>query len=222
VVDSDSSRNDTRLKALLVEGTRLSLAASLPVAGSLALLAHSVVVGWTGPEFSAAAAVVQILAVVVVVRVGSWTASTVLYGGGHHKLVAISNLVAAVTNVGLSILLIQWYGLRGMAIATLIPVTVRAATVLIPVACSRVGMSVSRFVADAIWPAAWPAGVVLGVLAMLVRDSGLSLLQAVLTGGVVGIGYLLLFFGVAISRAERDRYLGRLRSLARRPALKAA
>jgi O-antigen/teichoic acid export membrane protein len=222
VVAADSGRHDDRLRALLVQGTRLSLAASLPVAGSLALLAHPVVRGWTGDEFSAAAAVVQILAVVVVVRVGSWTASTVLQGAGRHKLVAISNLIAAVTNVGLSVVLIRFYGLEGVALATLIPVSIRAAAVLIPVACSRVAISPARFIWEAVWPAAWPAAVVLGGLA-LVRDSGAtSLLQAVMTGGVVAACYVLLFLGIAIGREDRTRYIGKLRSITQRPALRAA
>jgi hypothetical protein len=50
----------------------------------------------------------------------------------------------------------------------------------------------------------------------------MSLLQAVLIGGVAGLFYLLLFLGVAISRTERERYVGRLRSMTGRPALNAA
>ena len=222
VVQCDSAKEDERLRDVLVQGTRLSLATSLPVAGSLALLAYPVVVGWTGPSFSAAAAVVQLLAVVVVVRVGSWTASTVLAGAGHHRLLAISNLVAATTNVLLSIALIRVYGLPGMAVATLIPVSVRAVAILIPVACSRVGMSIGQFVGAAIWPAAWPAAVVLGVLALVRDTNATSLGQAVLTGMAVGLCYVLLFLGVAIGREDRNRYVGKLRSIAGWPALKAA
>jgi len=222
VVDCDAGNKDARLKTLLVEGTRLSLAASLPVAGSLALLAQPVVIGWTGHEYAAAAAVVQILALLVIVRVGSWTASTVLQGGGRHRLVATSNLITATVNVGLSVLLIRFYGLPGMALATLIPVTVRAVAVLIPAACRRVGMSVPRFVADAIWPAVWPAAIVLAALTLLRDSAGTSLPFAVLSGGIAGLFYALLFLGIAIGPTDRNRYLGRLRSIAGWPALKAA
>src|SRR5262249_48295024 len=75
VVGADTSRRNDRLAEVLVQGTRLSLATILPVAGSLALLAHAVVVGWTGPRFAEAGVIVKILTMVVLVRVGSWTAN---------------------------------------------------------------------------------------------------------------------------------------------------
>ncbi len=222
VVDADAGNKSARLQTVLIEGTRLSLAASLPVAGSLALLAQPVVIGWTGHEYAAAAVIVQVLAVLVIVRVGSWTASTVLQGGGRHRLVAGSNLMAAIVNVGLSVVLIRIYGLRGMAIATLIPVAFRGAVVLIPTACSRVGISVRRLFAEAVWPAMWPAAVVLTVLAFVRDAAGTSLPKAVLSGGITGLFYIVLFLGIAIGREDRDKYLGRLRSIAGLPALKAA
>jgi O-antigen/teichoic acid export membrane protein len=222
VVDCHSTQRNDRLRALLLDGTRLSLAITLPVAGSLLLLAQPVVIGWTGPDFREAVPVLQILALVVLVRVGSATASTVLAGGGHHRLLAVSNLVAAAGNVGLSILFVRTIGLPGVALATLIAVSVRAIAVLIPVACFRVGISLFRFVASAIWPAAWPAVVTLGGLAVFRHRLDPSLFQAVLIGAAAGVVYAALFVGVAIGRDERHRYLGKLRSIAGLPALEAA
>jgi O-antigen/teichoic acid export membrane protein len=222
VVDADSARRDDRLRDLLVQGTRLSLATVLPVAGSLALLAHPVVVGWTGTEFASAAGVVQILALVVIARVGTWTSSTVLQGGGHHRLLALSNLTAAAVNIGLSVILVRTYGLPGVAFATLTVVTVRALLVVIPVACARVGISPLRFAVGAVWPALWPAAITLGALAAVRDTSATSLWYAVLQGGTTGFVYALLFLGVAIGRDDRDRYLGKLRTMVRRPAMEAA
>ncbi len=222
VVGADTCRRNDRLAEVLVQGTRLSLATIVPVAGALALLADSVVVGWTGPRYAAAGIVVKILAMVVLVRVGSWTANTVLLGAGGHGLAAISNLVTAVINVALSILLIRWYGLPGVAMATLVPVTVRAVLIVIPVACARVGMPLTRFFAAAVWPAVWPALVVLGVLATVRNPASTSLIHALLQGAAAGLVYAILFLGIAIGRRDRTRYLGRLRSLAGWPQLEAA
>jgi O-antigen/teichoic acid export membrane protein len=214
VVDCDSAQLDERLRELLVQGTRLSLATTLPVTGALALLSVPVVVGWTGPQFRAAATILQILALVVVVRVGTATAGTVLQGGGHHRLLALSNVAGAVVNVTLSVLLIRRYGLPGVAVATLIPVTVRALGVLIPVACARVGISIRRFVIAAIWPAVWPAALVLPALALARHAAGMSLGRAVLIGVAGDVLYALLFLGLAIDRDDRRRYIGKLRSIA--------
>jgi O-antigen/teichoic acid export membrane protein len=222
VVDADSARRDDRLQELLVQGTRLSLATVLPVAGSLALLAHPVVIGWTGHEYEAAALILPILCMVVIVRVGTWTASTVLVGAGHHRLVAVSNLIAAAVNIGLSILLIHWFGLPGVAVATLIPVVLRGTTVILPMACRRVGLPLLRFLRSAIWPALWPAVLTLGGLVLLRDTASASLWAAVLKGAVVGAIYAVLFLGVAVGREDRLRYLGKLRMITGRPLLKAA
>lgn len=222
VVDCDTAQRNDRLRELLIQGTRISLASTLPAAGTLALLAGPVVVGWTGPEFRGAAAVLEILALVVLVRVGSATAGTVLAGAGHHRLLAISNLAAAITNIALSVLLIRRYGLPGVAFATLVPATVRALIVLFPVACARVGMSLPAFAMQAIWPAAWPAALVLGGLALVRESVPHSLIHAVLLGVCVTLVYAALFLGVAIGREDRARYVGKLRSIAGRPVLEAA
>lgn len=222
IVDCDATRQNERLREVLVQGTRLSIATVLPVVGSMALLAEPVVVGWTGPAFRAAAPVLQILGLVVLVRVATSTAATVLRGAGHHRLLAVSNMAAAVVNIALSLLLIRTYGLPGMAMATLIPVTVRALAVLVPVACRRVEMSVATFVTTAAWPAVWPGACALALLAVLREGASLSLVQAVACGMGVALLYWALFLGVAIGRADRVRYLGKLRSIARLPALGAA
>jgi O-antigen/teichoic acid export membrane protein len=222
VVGADTSRRNDRLAEVLVQGTRLSLATILPVAGSLALLADAVVVGWTGPKYAGAAVIVKILAMVVLVRVGSWTANTVLLGGGSHQLVAISNSITAAINVALSVIMIRWMGLPGVALATLVPVTVRAVLIVVPVACARVGMSLTSFFAAAVWPALWPALVVLGGLAAVRNPASTSLFHALLEGAIAGLFYTILFVGVAIGRRDRTRYIGKLRSLAGWPQLEAA
>src|SRR5262249_25267783 len=156
---------------------------------ALALLAEPVVIGWTGHAFAGAITVVRILALVVVVRVGAGTANTVLQGAGHHRLVAISNFAVATANVALSVVLVRTHGLGGVAFATLLMVTIRAVVVLLPVACRRVGISLGRFITEALWPAVWPALVVLGGLSLVRSHAGTSLWHAVLLGAAAGVVY---------------------------------
>jgi O-antigen/teichoic acid export membrane protein len=222
VVGAHTAQRDDQLGELLVQGTRLSLALALPVAGSLALLAEPVLVGWAGPVFRDSAILVQILAVVVLVRVGTNTAGVILRGGGRHRLLALSNLAAAIANIALSIVLIRSHGLPGNAVATLVPTALRGAFILVPVACSRVGVPPRRFLTDAVWPAAWPAAIALGLLAFVSDGLHPSLLECLVYGAATGLLYELLFVGVAIGSQERRRYLARLRSIAGRPVLEAA
>jgi hypothetical protein len=93
---------------------------------------------------------------------------------------------------------------------------------VIPVACARVGMSLSTFFATAVWPAVWPALIVLAGLAIIRNPASTSLFYALLEGAIGGLLYTILFVGVAIGPRDRMRYLGKLRSLAGWPQLEAA
>jgi O-antigen/teichoic acid export membrane protein len=222
VVDCDSTQRTERLRELLVQGTRISVALVMPIAGALALLAEPVVVGWTGPEFADAAVVLQLLIVVVLVRVGTSTADTVLKGGGHHRLLAWSNTAAATANIVLSILLLHVFGLPGVALATLLPIAVRAVVVVLPVACARVDLPLRAFVGQALWPTAWPAVVALLPLWMVRESVPASLLVAIACGAASALVYAALFVGVAIDRDDRRLYAAKLRSIAGMPRLEPA
>ena len=221
VVECNATQRDDRMRELLVQGTKLSLGLAVPFAGILALLAGTVVTVWVGPQFSESVPLVQILVVIVLVRVGTATAATVLKGGGHHRLLAWSNSAAALANIVLSVILLKLYGLPGVAVATLIPIVARSVTVVVPRACKRVNVPVRVFLMTAVWPSLWPAALALGGLAF-VRGEAHSLLDCVLYGAVTASLYAVLFFGIAIGREDRRRYVAKLRSITGLPALNAA
>ena len=100
VVDCDASQRAARLRTVFLQGTRLSLASALPVGGGLALLAQPLLLAWLGPSFATTAIVVQILAFVVIVRVGCSTASVVLKGAGLHQRLTLLIGIMAVLNLG--------------------------------------------------------------------------------------------------------------------------
>jgi O-antigen/teichoic acid export membrane protein len=123
VVDSDARKRPDRLETILIHGTRLSLFLLTPIATGLFLLADPLIYGWVGPDFAASVPIAQILAIVIVFRVGNAPSSVVLKGAGRHKLLAISSAGIALTNLSLSLWWIRTYGLPGQAVATLIPLS---------------------------------------------------------------------------------------------------
>src|SRR5262249_17039766 len=98
-VDHDSAARLDRLQTLFVEATRPSLATVVPRGGGLILMADWLVRAWVGPGFGDSVIVLQLLALTVVVRVGVATANTLLKGAGEHRLVAFTNVGAAVVNL---------------------------------------------------------------------------------------------------------------------------
>jgi O-antigen/teichoic acid export membrane protein len=206
VVDSDAGQRPDRLRLILRQATRLSLALATPVCVGLIVVAPPLVQAWVGRGYEGSAVVAQVLLTVVLVRVGSATAASILKGAGRHRLLAVANSSTAVANVLLSVALVPSLGLVGVAIGTLVPVVSTAAFVLFPAACRRVSVSVSSAAVESIWPAAWP-GIVMVLVLWVGRSLEPSSLGAVAAQlAAAGLIYEALFFGVAIPREERRFY----------------
>lgn len=222
VVDSAAVGNLDRLKMVLLQGTRLSLAMVLPIATGLALLAEPVVLLWVGPEFSASIPIIHILAAVVTFRVGNATATTLLKGAGDHRLLALSNSGIGIANLLLSVALVRRFGLQGVAAGTLIPLSVISIFVLFPAACRRANVRVWHAVARSVWPAIWPAfcmGIFLALSRRLSEPGFISVLLQALGAGSI---YAILFLSLAIGKTEREWYLTKFRQVVKLQSVRAA
>jgi O-antigen/teichoic acid export membrane protein len=224
VVDSDTRANDRRLRRILIEGTRLSLATVLPITVTLVILAGPLIRAWVGPGFEASILVLQILATATAIRVGNATATTLLKGSGRHRFVAFSNLATSLVNLALSIVLARYMGLPGVALATLVPLAFTAVTLQFPTACRRVGVPLRTALATAVWPSVWPAVALVGVLFLTQGFGGEQprLHVIALRLLLAAFAYYALFVALALGEDERRGYLQKARQLWNRRAAPAA
>jgi O-antigen/teichoic acid export membrane protein len=210
IVDhSESSRLD-RLQSIFLVGTRLSLATVVPIGVALMFMADPLVRAWVGPDFSGSVIVVQLLALTVMVRVGNATAQTLLKGAEQHRLVAYTNVITAIVNLGLSVVLARMIGLKGVALGTLVPVTASSLFVIFPAGCRRVQLPLMRALADAVWPAVWPAAAMAAYLVATRPFVPLSLIPVLLNMGISALVYVAVFLAFGISATERRFYLSKL------------
>jgi len=222
IVDNDASSRPDRLQAILLIGTRLSLATVVPIGGVLILMASPLVHAWVGSDFAGSVIVVQLLAFTVIARIGNATAATLLKAAGRHRFVAFVNLMTSVLNLSLSIVLVKRLGLSGVAIGTLVPVAVTAGLILFPAGCRRVDLPLKRAVREAVWPAVWPAGVMaawIAVTAPLIPAT-LFAVGADMAAAVCVYGFTFLFFGVSVP--ERRLYFAKAAELTMRWRVPAA
>jgi O-antigen/teichoic acid export membrane protein len=216
IVDSDAARDARRLRTILVEGTRFSLAFVVPISAALIVIADPLIRTWLGAraaDVAGAVPVLQVLAVAVAVRVGGATGTTLLKGTGQHRFLAFTNLATGVVNVALSAVLLQTVGLVGVAWGTLLPLAAATAFVLYPAACRRVDLPLREAVRFGVWPALWPAlpgALLLLAIRGLLPPTLAALLLATLLPGML---YLTLFIGIAVGTTDRARYLGMAREL---------
>jgi O-antigen/teichoic acid export membrane protein len=218
IVDSAVLGHTARLRTVLVQGTRLSLAVVIPLAFTLALLADVLILEWVGPGFEESATVVWVLASVLIVRIGNATAYSVLKGADGHRFAAACSVGGALANLALSIILVQYFGLPGVAFGTLIPVVVVAALFVYPAACRRADLSLWRAFRIAMWPAIWPAiPMAAGVLGMRhVLPPGWPMIVA--ASAVGGAIYATAFALFALRHDERRWYVRKVSEVVRWPS----
>jgi O-antigen/teichoic acid export membrane protein len=215
VVDSDAGGKPERLRAIFVQGTRLSLVSVVPMAAAMGLLADPLIRAWVGPKFVDSIVVAQILICVVAIRVGNATATTVLKGAGLHRLLAYTNAGTALGNIALSLLWIRHYGLIGQAMGTLVPVALAAIFVLWPAACRRVDMRVGAAFLQAVWPTIWPV-VVMAAVVIPLRNALPVRLWAVAAAAAVGSAvYFATFLAFAVKSKDRRLYMEKVNELMR-------
>ena len=212
VVESDAMNRADRLRTLLIHGTRLSLFLVIPVATGLVLLADPLINRWVGADFAQSVSIARILALVVVLRVGSAPASVVLNGAGRHQLLAFASAGTALSNLALGLWWIRPYGLPGQAWAGLIPVALVTLLVVFPAACRRAGVGVWSACRQAVWPVLWPLPVMIAVVIALHALLPMNLFTVVGIAGVGALCYAAVFVAFAVDGIERARYLDQMRA----------
>jgi len=206
IVDHAASNRTERLAVILVEATRLSLAAALPVGLAVIIMAQPIIAAWVGPDFRDSVVILQLLIVTVILRVGNATAITLLRGAGRHRVVAFTTAASAIANLGLSITLVGRLGYVGVAIGTIVPIALAGTLILFPLACRRVEIPFRTAVVRAVWPSLWP-GLVMSAGLLATRQAvARSPWTAALAMAVSACVYGLLFFFVAVDANDRRRY----------------
>jgi O-antigen/teichoic acid export membrane protein len=118
----DAAGDKSSLRALYYNGTRATMAVSLPVLVTLIFRGDNFIGVWMGPQYSrTSGTVLVILATALLFSLPNTPASSIAFGVEKHKRVAMWAVGEAIANLTLSISLALIFGLYGVAIGTLVP-----------------------------------------------------------------------------------------------------
>ena len=118
----DATGDASSLRALYYNGTRATMAVSLPVLVTLIFRGDNFIGVWMGPQYSrTSGTVLAILATALLFSLPNTPASSIAFGVEKHKKVAMWAIGEAIANLTLSISLALIFGLYGVAIGTLVP-----------------------------------------------------------------------------------------------------
>jgi O-antigen/teichoic acid export membrane protein len=110
------------LLSLYKNGTRAMVIVSLPMMVTLIVRGSSFIGLWMGSQYSHRSGIVlTILTIGLFFSFANQTAAAIAMGVEKHKAMAWWAIGEGVANLGLSILLVHWWGIYGVAAGTLIP-----------------------------------------------------------------------------------------------------
>lgn len=119
------SRGDYEsIRKLYIISTKISICLSVLIGGGLIIHGKTFIGAWMGQNYISAYSFMLILIIPGIIATMVNPSLSVLLGVSKHKFFAISNLIEGISNVGLSLILVRYYGLFGIAMGTAIPMFV--------------------------------------------------------------------------------------------------
>ena len=217
VSQSKGAGDSETIRRILVDGTRFLMAIAAPFIALLFFHAEEIIRLWMGADFAQSTPLLRILLVAVLFTSVQLNAANVLGMTGRHRFVALSMGGSALVNLGLSLLLIQYYGLTGVAVATLAAALLVETLVIVPTACRVNGVPTRRFVSGALLPLLPAMAVALACAYLLDRWSGATSFTAIIAqSALTALVFFAVFYRSGVKAEERRMLAGKLRRLARR------
>lgn len=201
------------LRALTDRATRYSVLITLPICALAIALADPFVRTWVGNQYQEAIGLTQVAVVFVVLAAPLQAGSNLLQGVGEAGTVLRASLASVLVNLAVSVVLVQWVGLVGVMIGTIVGVLA-----LFPLLTRAIDQILDRHALTIVVPAvlraappALAAGIVAGAVVLAPWPPGITLAVGGLGGGLAALVIAFVWSVPPVERAE-------LRSALRRHA----
>jgi O-antigen/teichoic acid export membrane protein len=200
-----SAQSDpSQIRTIYLKGLRYLSWLTFAVCAGMVVYAHDFVALWLPPDFGEAATVLMLLAVGAAFSLPQTIGEAVLFGVSKHSWLLRFLAVEAVARVILAVLLVQQYGLTGMAVAATATQVVLY-VVLYPIIIRRaLGVPLLATLRGLLFPGL-PAAVVVGATATILRLMIPSDSWPGLAGNVVIVGLIAVGVGWKWVVSAKDR-----------------
>lgn len=207
-----STGNKTELLTHFFRSNRYMFVISNLLCIGLFVLGDRFLAVWLGEKYAiTSGTILMVLFIAQIIRGPQLISYALLQGIGKHKLYARLELVFAVLNLILSIILVQWLGLIGVAIGTAMTQMTFYGFISPYLVAREMDISIMTYVKETYGKTGVPA-LALGILLLALKyffhiDSFLELLSA---GAISGLFYLVIVYFTTLSNDERNWVSGQV------------
>lgn len=140
---AENNYEEIRCKLLFL--TKINTIIAIFGGGLIILLGKPFILRWMGKSYIDAYPVLVVLMVSLIFEIIYNPSSNVLYAISKHGFLAKINIAEGVTNLILSIILINYYGLIGVALGTAIPLIISRLILLPLYVCRHIGLTAKQY-----------------------------------------------------------------------------
>jgi O-antigen/teichoic acid export membrane protein len=207
----NAKEDKKKLRYIYIVSTRVTLGVFLPVGLTIIILAEQIMTLWVGQNYSDYAYLVIILVIASFIDTSQWPAGFILQGISMHHPLATMTIGSGIANVILSIILVNYMGLIGVALGTLIPTSVVSICFVAPYAMRVIGVSISEIVSKIIWPVFIPT-VPMSIFLLTLRGlfEPVSIFSLPLVVGIGMLSYFVSYLLMSANDFERRLFLSNI------------
>jgi O-antigen/teichoic acid export membrane protein len=203
------------LERLYHDGSRLTMLVMIPLVLAATFWAPDFYRLWIGEKylslaaFTSVAVLFQVLLISTVTSYSSSIAQQILVGAGHVRLVAISLICSSVINLGLSLVLIRFYGLAGVAVAVVTASTIIDLIAMPLILQRRLGLSILSFFRHACARPVVAGALQALIIVATIRVGGhaRSWLQLIEQGVLAGVASAVVLLVIGVTKEERHKLI---------------
>jgi O-antigen/teichoic acid export membrane protein len=187
-----------RLKKVFLIGNRVCALILFPIGAVMIILGKSLITVWVGPKYVSSYVILLLLFIPKALYRAQAASNRVLFGMARHRTLGVVTLIEGIVNLVLSIVLVHYWGIVGVAVGTTIPLLATDLLFMPQHLCRVLNVRLTTFLSQSYLP---PLALCVPLVATLLFLKHLfpihnywQLLAQVATGGsVYGIGLTWLF-----------------------------
>lgn len=141
----DDNNDATKIKTSFLVITEISLFLSLLIIPVIMIVGDVFIQLWMGKEYQDAYIPLLLLCLATLIEGCNKTCITLLYAKAKHSYYAKINIIEGIVNIALSLMLVQKFGLIGIALGTIIPAIINKIIFLPKVACQLIKLPLRQY-----------------------------------------------------------------------------
>ena len=187
--------------------TKISTALSVYVGGVLIIFGKPFLDRWVGPPAKEAYPVLVILSVAFVLALAQYPMGNLMRGTSRHGILLFCNLIEGVVNLALSLVLVQRYGILGVAIGTAVPMILSRLLLQPYLFCKLVGVTTyNSYYRNIFGPPLITSLFIMAICWALLTHFLNATYPALFLGATATTPFLLALYWLIFSKEEKLKY----------------